>query len=266
MSPQDLTALPRKRSRSLAQQVMNDIAEKIRRGLYRPGDKLPTEPEVMIEQGVSRTVVREAVSRLQAAGFVETRHGIGTFVLPPATPGAPSVDLSTALTIRDVLAMLELRISVETEAAGLAALRRSDEQLLLMRRALDDFEEGVNQGGNSVDADFQFHLQIALATGNKYFEDFYRHLGITTIPRTRLDTSKFSPEPAQAYLIRTNREHQYILEAIARKDPQTASAGMRMHLSNSRERLRLASEAAEQHAAAKMAAEPEIIPPSRTTS
>ena len=224
------------------------MSEKIRRGLYQPGEKLPTEPEVMAEQGVSRTVVREAMSRLQAAGFVETRHGVGTFVLARHELAAPAVDLTTALTIRDVLAMLELRISVETEAAGLAALRRSDEHLLLMRRALDDFEEGVNKGESSIEADFAFHLQIALATGNKYFEDFYRRLGVTTIPRTRLDTAKLSPEPAQTYLIRTNREHQYILEAIARKEPQTASAGMRMHLTNSCERLRRAAELADQQA------------------
>jgi DNA-binding FadR family transcriptional regulator len=227
---------------------MNEMSAKIQRGLYRPGEKLPTEPEVMAEQGVSRTVVREAMSRLQAAGFVETRHGVGTFVLAPSAAAAPALDLSTVLTIRDVLAMLELRISVETEAAGLAALRRNDEQLRLMRRALDDFEDGVNKGESSIDADFAFHLQIALATGNKYFEDFYRRLGVTTIPRTRLDTAKLSPEPAQAYLIRTNREHQYILEAIARKEPQTASAGMRMHLTNSSERLRRAAELADQHA------------------
>ncbi len=47
------------------------------------------------------------------------------------------------------------------------------------------------------EADYQFHLQIALATHNKYFEDFYRHLGTSTIPRTRLDTSRFSPEPGR---------------------------------------------------------------------
>jgi GntR family transcriptional repressor for pyruvate dehydrogenase complex len=267
MSLQETTALPRKRSRSLALEVMNDISAKIRRGLYQPGEKLPTEPEVMAEQGVSRTVVREAMSRLQAAGFVETRHGVGTFVLPLPPPTTPPLDLSTALTIRDVLAMLELRISVETEAAGLAALRRNDEQLLLMRRALDAFEEGVNKDESSVDADFQFHLQIALATGNRYFEDFYRRLGITTIPRTRLDTSQFSSEPAKAFLYRTNREHEFILDAIARQDPQTASAGMRMHLSNSRERLRLASEAADQQTAReKTDAGPTVIHRDQTTS
>ena len=251
MAPPNTIILPRRRSLSLVQEVMNDLSAKIQRGLYQPGEKLPTEPVVMAEQGVSRTVVREAMSRLQAAGLVETRHGVGTFVLaPPAR--TPADVLATNLTVNDVLAMLELRISVETEAAGLAALRRSEEQLVLMRRALDDFDENASRGESSVNADFQFHLQIALATGNKYFEDFYRRLGVTTIPRTRLDVSKFMPEATQTYMIRLNLEHRSILDAIAQKDPQTASAGMRMHLSSSYKRLRHAIELADEQGAGEV--------------
>ena len=254
-SPQEPLGSPRKRSRSLVYDVMDDIRAKIFRGQYQPGDQLPTEPVLMNEQGVSRTVVREAISRLQAASFVETRHGVGTFVLPfpPAevelplktraeTPLKMSLDLATVATLRDVLAMLELRISLETEAAGLAAMRRHPEQLQLMRQALQSFEEGLLRGDSCVQADHQFHLQIALATQNNYFADFYRQLGTATIPRTRLDTSQFSAEPGQSYLYRTNREHEDILAAIARQDAQAARAAMRMHLSNSRERLRRASE------------------------
>lgn len=241
MNPTRPTVPPRKRS--LVQEVVDDLAAKIRHGVYQPGEKFPTEPVVMAGHGVSRTVVREAMSRLQAAGFVETRHGVGTFVLPPpVAPGAPA-GLATAVTIRDVLAMLELRISLETEAASLAALRRTDAHLAKMRRAIADFEAGLGRGETSVEADFQFHLQIALATGNRYFEDFYRHLGTRTIPRTRVDVSALSPEPAESYLHRTNREHEGILEAIARGDPEAARAAMRMHLTNSCERLRRAGEA-----------------------
>ena len=249
MSTAKPTTLPRKRAVSLGQEVMNELVSRIRNGQYKPGDKLPTEPEVMAEQGVSRTVVREAMSRLQAAGWVETRHGVGTFVLQPQT-SAPPLDLTIAVTIRDVLAMLELRISLETEAAGLAAMRRTEEQLARMRDAVAAFEEGVRKGERSIDADFEFHLQIALATHNKYFEEFYRHLGTSTIPRTRLDTSRFSPEPGQNYLLRTNREHENILDAITRQDPQAASAAMRMHLTNSRERLRRAAELSDNEKAA----------------
>lgn len=245
MDELETTSLPRRRIRSLAQEVMEDLTSKIRSGVYKPGEKLPTEPEVMAEQGVSRTVVREAVSRLQAAGLVETRHGIGTFVLTPQPVPAPQLDI---ITVRDVLAMLELRISLETESAALAAQRRTEEQLALMRRALEAFDESIVKGKSAIDEDFQFHLQIALATQNRYFEDFYRQLGTSTIPRTRLNTAQLSMQPGPDYLQRTNREHEYILEAIERRDPDAARGAMRMHLTNSRERLRRASEAADNDA------------------
>ena len=244
-TPSEASAATRKRrGPTLVEMVLNDLVDKIQGGTYKVGEKLPTEPEVMATHGVSRTVVREAMSRLQAAGLTETRHGVGSFVLQQRKEALPSLDHITVTTIRDLLAMLELRISVETEAAGLAALRRSDEQIKQMHQALQEFEHEVRAGGSSVEPDFQFHLLVAQATGNKYFENFYRQLGTTTIPRTRLDTSRFSSAPGASYLLQSNREHEAILEAIMRKDPEGARAGMRMHLTNSRERLRLASEAA----------------------
>jgi GntR family transcriptional repressor for pyruvate dehydrogenase complex len=90
----------------------------------------------MVEQGVSRSVVREAISRMQAAGLVETRHGIGTFVLPPPPAAIMGIDPATVMTVRDVIALLELRIGLETEAAGLAAARRTEAQLAEVRAAL----------------------------------------------------------------------------------------------------------------------------------
>nr|GFC89790.1 hypothetical protein [Tanacetum cinerariifolium] len=117
----------------LAQELVTELSERIRSGALKRGDKLPTESAIMEEQGVSRTVVREAISRLQASGLVETRHGIGTFVLDTPSPSGFRIDPATIVTLRDVLAILELRISLEVESAGLAAQRRSTEQLADMR-------------------------------------------------------------------------------------------------------------------------------------
>ena len=127
-NPNDIPRLPRKR-RSLAQELVTVLSDQIRDGLLKRGDKLPTESAIMEAHGVSRTVVREAISRLQAAGQVETRHGIGTFVLDTPSPSGFRIDPATVVTLRDVLAILELRISLEVESAGLAAQRRSAEQL-----------------------------------------------------------------------------------------------------------------------------------------
>ena len=133
--------------------------------LLAPGDKLPTESEIMLEHGVSRTVVREAISGLQAAGFVETRHGIGTFVLDSPTGFDFRAEPQSIPTVHDILAMLELRISLEPEAAALAAERRTAGQLNEMRRVLDEFQAALHNGGDTAEPDFQFHLRVAEATG-----------------------------------------------------------------------------------------------------
>jgi DNA-binding FadR family transcriptional regulator len=239
---------PRRRARGLAHGLVDDLGEKIRSQQLRPGDKLPTESAIMQAYGVSRTVVREALSKLQAAGLVETHHGIGTFVLQPRAAGMFRLEASDIATSVDVLAVLELRISLETESAGLAATRRTEEQLAAMREALDDFERNVAVAGDTVAPDFRFHLQIAQATGNPYFADIMSHLGTTIIPRTRIPAIRNQDRRGE-YLSRVNREHEEIYAAIARRDPESARAAMRIHLTNSRERLRLAQEAAQREAA-----------------
>lgn len=231
----DVTKTPTRR-RSLAETLVDDLTGSIRSGELAAGARLPTEPEKTARYGVSRTVVREAISRLAAAGLVETRHGIGTFVLEPMP--ARSLDIGTVVTIRDVLAMLELRISLETEAAALAAQRRESTDLAEMRAALGDFEAEVSAGRNGAEADFRFHMRIARATRNRYFESVFHDLGTSTLPRTRLDLARLTPDYGPDYLQRTNREHEAIFEAIERRDADAARAAMRMHLTNSRERLR----------------------------
>jgi len=239
---------PRQRGRGLAHGLVEDLGDKIRNQVLRPGDKLPTESEIMHAYGVSRTVVREALSKLQASELVETHHGIGTFVLQPRAGGVFRLDPGEIATTIDVLAVLELRISLETESAGLAASRRTDDQLLAMRQALDDFERNVADAGDTVAPDFRFHLQIAQATGNPYFADIMSHLGTTIIPRTRISAIR-NIDRGGAYLSRVNREHEEIYAAIARRDPESARAAMRIHLTNSRERLRAAQEAAQKSGA-----------------
>jgi GntR family transcriptional regulator, transcriptional repressor for pyruvate dehydrogenase complex len=243
----------RRRSRSLAHDLVEGIGAQIQGQVLKPGDKLPTESAIMQAYGVSRTVVREALSRLQAAGVVETRHGIGTFVLEARAGQGFGIDPADIATAVDVMAVLELRISLETESAGLAAQRRSDDQLQEMRAALDAFEANVGGAGDAVSPDFRFHLAIANATGNRYFADIMSHLGSTLIPRTRINSPRVAQEDLQQYLRRVNREHEEIYQAIARRDPESARAAMRIHLTNSRERLRRAQEATE--AAARAAAQ-----------
>ncbi len=239
-APADSPVTPRRRPRNLAQGLVDSITERIRGGEIRPGDKLPTESEIMREFGVSRTVVREALSRLQASGLVETHHGVGTYALEPSGGNDFRVDPADIATVRDVLVLLELRICLESEAASLAAARRNQAQLHEMRRALDAFRGALDSGGDTVTPDFQFHLLVAQATGNRYFADLMSHLGSAIIPRTRINSAKFAHEDRAAYLARVNLEHEDIYGAILRQDAEAARAALRTHLSNSRERLRRA--------------------------
>ena len=231
----------RRRPRTLAHELVEALGDRIRDGRLSPGDKLSTEVALMAEFGVSRTVVREAISKLQASGLVETRHGIGTFVVGLGDGSSFRIAPEQLATLRDVVAMLELRIGVETEAAGLAAQRRTADNLLAMRDALDAFTQAVEAGRDAVSADFMFHLEISRATQNPHFTNLMGTLGSMAIPRARLDPSAAPDLERQAYLRRVNAEHESILDAIANQDVEAARAAMRTHLANSRERRRRAA-------------------------
>jgi DNA-binding FadR family transcriptional regulator len=236
-------AAPR-RARNLAESVVAFVKEQIASEALKPGDKLPTESELMVGLGVSRTVVREGISRLQASEVIETRHGIGSFVLEPRREKL-GIDMVPATTLRDVLSVLELRISLETESAGLAAQRAQAEDLARMRAALAAIDTTSRMGGDSVSADLQFHISVAQATGNRYFVDILTQMGSALIPRNRIDSAGIAHSDPKAYVALVNQEHESILDAISRHDADGARAAMRMHLSNSRERLRRANESSE---------------------
>jgi GntR family transcriptional repressor for pyruvate dehydrogenase complex len=230
-----------RKPRSLALELVDALGDRIRDGSLAAGDKLPTEAEIMGEFGVSRTVVREAISKLQASGLVQTRHGIGTFVVGLGDAAPFRVSPEQLATLRDVIALLELRIGIETEAAGLAALRRTEQNLIYMRSAVQAFERAIEQGRDAVGPDFQFHLEIARATQNPHFADIMGSLGSSIIPRARLDAPVDQSDERRQYLQSVNREHQSILDAIAAQDAESARAAMRTHLANSRERRRRAA-------------------------
>ena len=234
---------PRRKPRTLALELVDSLGDRIRDGRLQLGDKLPTEAAIMGEFNVSRTVVREAISKLQASGLVETRHGIGTFVLGLGQAPGFKISPEQFSTLRDVIAVLELRIGMETEAAALAAQRRTAANITAMREALNNVAAAVDAGRDSVAADFQFHLEVARSTQNSHFAELMGTLGSMIIPRARLDAGAAVAAPdddRRQYLRRVNGEHESIYDAILGQDPDAARAAMRTHLANSRERRRRA--------------------------
>lgn len=232
----------RRKSRGLAHELVDALSDRVRDGRLVPGAKLPTEAALMEEFGISRTVVREAISRLQASGLVSTRHGIGTFVVGLGDAAPFRIGAEQLATLRDVIAVLELRIGVEGEAAALAAERRDAGNLTRMRAALKAFAQALEAGRDAVGPDFQFHLEVARATHNPHYAELMHTLGATIIPRARLPANADTERARAAYLRQVNREHANILEAIERQDARAARAAMRTHLTNSRERRQRANE------------------------
>ena len=231
-------APPSGRSRGLVQHVVDGLTASFVEGTLAPGTKLPTEAEIMSQFGVSRTVIREAISRLQANSLVETRHGIGTFALMVPKPNSFQLAEVDHEMLSDVLSMLELRVSLETEAAGLAAQRRTPEALDAMQSHLHAFQQCIGQGVSPVPSDFNFHMEVVKATGNPHFLDLMTYLGNTVILRSMIDTTIEAPKGDLRSVWKVLDEHENIFNAIRNQDSDSARAAMRTHLSNSKDRLK----------------------------
>lgn len=136
---------------------------------YGPGAKLPNEPRLCELFGVSRTTLREAVRSLAAQGFVEVRRGSGTFVLDRTTP--PDIGLQKLESLRARLRdLFEIRMMIEPQAARLACLRATDQELLEIARRAEDVARAIQAGQDFSRAEVAFHHAFVAATHNPYME------------------------------------------------------------------------------------------------
>ena len=217
----------------LADEIAEYLSSKIRSGVFPYGAKLPTEHSLSDQFGVSRTVVREAISRIKSDGLVTSRQGSGVYVAHSAT--RRSFKLGEQLAEPgDVLALFELRQPLELASARLAAARRTEDDLERIRKAHAAMEDSSDWSEEGVLADLAFHHEIALATGNAYYADFMAFLcGALqdTIRAARSGSGR--PEIKQI----TIGEHARILLAIEQRDPESAAIAMSTHLQGAKERM-----------------------------
>ncbi|EXL02220.1 FadR/GntR family transcriptional regulator [Aquamicrobium defluvii] len=225
---------------SLTSQIVRELTRKIDDKIYELGQQIPTEAELCEEFGVSRTVIREAIASLRSDGLLVSRQGIGVFVssrtrLPPFDIEPPSPGKLT-----DIINILELRVSVEVEAAGLAAERSTAKQLKLIEKRLKAME--LELGGDEAErghADFEFHCEIARATNNPYFEKFINFIGPLIIPRLRFSAPERKEDKDLTYLKQIRTEHRNIVDAIEARDSEAARLAMREHLRGSLDRYKM---------------------------
>ena len=232
--------------KSLSHEIAERLAREILGGEWAPGARLPTEQAMAAAMGVSRTVIREAVAALRAEGLVVTRQGAGAFVAADVERRPFRLAFDGLPSIGQVLEVMELRQSVEVEAAGLAAARGSAAARRRVERGLAEIDRALRRGEAAIDEDFAFHRAIAEATGNPQFPHFLEYLGRFIIPRQSIRVAAHRPEGQRAYLETFQREHGRICAAIVRQDAVAAREAMREHLGLSQQRYRrLAAEAGE---------------------
>ena len=223
--------------RSLTDQLAALITADIVEGRLGSGSRLPTEQEMVAANGVSRTVVREAVAALRADGLVVVRQGVGAFVA--ANVRRPfRIDVEGLRSLRQALDVMELRMGIEVEAAGIAAERGTAAQVRKIAHAYEAVDLAIDRGETAIEEDFAFHVSIAEATGNPQFSRFLVYLGRSIIPRKTVHVNSPNMPNNRAYLRTFQEEHGDILGAIRAGAPTQARASMRRHLVNSQKRYK----------------------------
>ncbi|SAL72972.1 GntR family transcriptional regulator [Caballeronia choica] len=221
--------------RALSDTVAQQLQKQIEKGSFAKSGKLPTEAVLAQEFGVSRTVIREAISRLKNEGMVEPKQGSGVFVVERAGIRPLRIDYAEAVEPGSVVQILALRRAIEAEVASEAAMRRTDAQMAAIDAALAKIEAAVADGEDGVAEDVAFHRAIANATGNPYF------LKTLTFLNQYLEAGTIVTRKNEAlredFSRQVREEHAAIAAAIRAGDPMAARNAATTHLYNAARRL-----------------------------
>ncbi|MEO9779890.1 MAG: FadR/GntR family transcriptional regulator [Sedimentitalea sp.] len=219
---------------TLADQVYDQLLAKILEEAYPVHSRLPAEEVLAQEFGVSRPIVRAALSRLRDDGIVQSRRGSGSYVL--RRPDRQLISFVPLESISDVQRCYEFRIDVEGAAAAWAARRRDDEDLAAMDQAYEVMEQTYEQNALGVDSDQMLHLAIARASKNPFFASVLESLGEQIAFGVKLSRSlTLLDAPGRQQLVLA--EHRAVLEAIRLKQPAVAEATMRHHITAAKDRM-----------------------------
>ncbi|PPF87490.1 FadR family transcriptional regulator [Pseudoclavibacter sp. RFBJ3] len=225
-------------SSKLGVAVVHDLVAAIVTGEVQPGSPLP--PEVVLSQnfGVSRTVIRESIKRIEEKGLVRIEQGRGTHVRPASSwnvldPVVLSVMVENDESLRVLDDLSVVRASLEASMAGLTASLRSEDQLQALAQQLANMEASLDDEEAFGEADAEFHLLVMAASRNTLADSITRIL----FERAR-ESGRFRGTATRELLEVTVDEHRSVYEAIARADPAAAQELMRVHIHGSWARRR----------------------------
>jgi len=210
----------------LHQEVIWRIKELIAQGYFKPGEKLPSNRDLAAKLSVSRAVIAEAMALMEIMGIVRIRPGSGTYVNTLQTEGVEEEVLNFILTSKKYLLedLNELRFILEPQIAGLAAQKRSEDDIAKMKNVLATMEKKAAAEEDITNESMNFHLLLAKTAQNQLIVRILIYLNII-LREGRAATLKRKERPRLAV-----KEHQAVLEAIIEKDSIKAESLMRKHL------------------------------------
>lgn len=222
----------------LGDRLSQRMAALIERGELGEDGKLPAESELATRFGVSRPVIREALSRLRVMGVIVSRKGSGSYVQKPADrpDSLPSIGFGPVNSLAQVRKCYEFRMGFEGDAAYYAAQNRTKQQLLAMQDALDGMESAIAQGALGMQPDLDFHFTVARATGNEFFEAVMEAMRTPLEFAVNLARSLTLTRPLD-HLLTVQAEHVAMFDAIEAGDKEAARRVMRTHIENACSRI-----------------------------
>jgi len=235
-SPTFLDKIPELRvGTRLSEQLAEALVVSIRDGQLPSGQRLPTESALVQRFGVSRTVVREALSRLKTMGLIESRQGSGAFVKDSSQSSAGQLVLTSDGSVNAVIQMVEMRRALEAESAALAAARRTPADIKSIKDKIASLERAVAAGGDGVAEDVAFHTAIATAANNPFLLATLAYLNQFLRDATRVTRANESTRSDFAQQVRD--EHAQIVKSIEAGDAAAARMAGAMHMVNAAERI-----------------------------
>ncbi|WP_299046531.1 FadR/GntR family transcriptional regulator [uncultured Polaribacter sp.] len=220
-----LEILTKSENSEVQKEIISKIRDLINYKNLEPGDKLPSERMLSEKFKVSRSNVREAIQKLEFYGLLKSIPQSGTFV---ANIGVIAMNGMIEDILRldepDFKSLVETRILLELKTARLAALRRSEEDLANMEKALNAYRDKVLNVEDAVQEDLLFHLAIAKASGNSTMNTFMLIITpeiITNFRKHHVCDANMSK--------RGITDHQAIFNAIKEQNPQLAKQKMKDH-------------------------------------
>ncbi|MEG1602731.1 MAG: FadR/GntR family transcriptional regulator [Cloacibacillus sp.] len=223
------------RGERLSSQISKLILAEIQSGQLSTGDKLPPETELAQKYGVSRTILREAIASLKNDDILESKQGRGIIVKNPRGRQAFRFsDVFEKVSMDEVNYFYEMRALLESEAAGLAAMRRTDSDMEEICAALAGMEDAVSQNALGAQEHDRYNAAIAAASHNPVLIEFLSFLQykLHDLAKELRIRTMSSPERAHAVLA----EHKQVVDRISGKDPAGAQLAVLTHLKNAAER------------------------------